>query len=175
MAVAQKVSTTYIRNAIADHDNIILVDAGVYATYEWDMSNYQRIELRLADYLMQHELPVRLDRIIEGLGDEYSAFRIKRTLDEYVRFKKIDPDYYDLTSRWKNRTCGELIKMIDEPVKSFVNYLVKYNNCSYKPVLGLIFLENMDDDGRVHMSVLEDEFYKFYSNRQKQGLIVESI
>ena len=44
---------------------------------------------------------------------------------------------------------------------------------SYKPVLLLAMLENVDDRGRVRIKDIVDFFINYYSNRKNEGLFVE--
>lgn len=169
-----EISDRYIHGVMIENENVRLIDNGTFALHDWDMTGYRRIETTLDSYIAQYELPVKKDKIINAFEGEYSTFRIERSLDHYVRFTKIEPDYYDLTQRWKNRSYNVFINMLGEPIKSLAIFVTNHNNCSYKPVLGMVFIQNMDNDGHVHLSVLEDFFYNFYKKRQNQGLLIES-
>ena len=75
-----------------------------------------------------------------------------------------------------HRDCStaELIEKIEEPAASFARYLISRNSSSYKPVLALIFLKNMDKEGAVDRKVLSEQFYEYYLARKKEGIVVEA-
>ncbi|WP_207690835.1 hypothetical protein [Desulfonema limicola] len=71
-------------------------------------------------------------------------------------------------------TAKEMLEKIEEPVASFAKYLISRNSSSYKPVLALIFLKNMDEEGAVARKVLSEQFYEYYLARKKEGIVVEA-
>jgi len=161
--------------AIGGYKSIELVDRGTFALKEWGVERYRPASEAVEQLLQDADFPMKREKIISALKDEFSEVNISTTLTERTkRFVAIGDGFYDCRERWEQRSTNDLIAHMPEPLKPFASHIVSNNNCSYKPVLALILIRSIKEDGAMEISKLKDRFYHFYASRHARGLIVEN-
>jgi hypothetical protein len=161
--------------AIGRYKSIELVDRGTFALKEWGVDRYRPVSEAVEQLLQDADFPMKREHIISALKDEFSEANISNSLTERTtRFVAIGEGFYDCRERWEQRSTNDLIAHMPEPLKPFASYIVTNNNCSYKPVLALILIKSIKEDGAMEISKLKDRFYHFYASRHARGLVAEN-
>lgn len=161
--------------AIGRYKSIELVDRGTFALKEWGVDRYRPVSEAVEQLLQDADFPMKREQIISELKDEFSEGNITTALSERTtRFVAIGEGFYDYRRRWEQRSTDDLISHMPEPLRPFANYIVTNNNCSYKPVLALILIRSIKEDGAMEIPKLKDRFYNFYASRHARGLVVEN-
>ena len=155
-----------VQNLTQKSENIGLISGD-------DIPNFATL-MAIEDILLHHELPMRQSEIILKLQGQFTDSDVDVALKKSNRFIGIGDDYYDLADRWQTTSCEALLIRLPQPCREFASYLISKNKCSYKPVLALLFICEMDKNGCMDLLVLKNRFYDFYLSRINGGKIVES-
>jgi hypothetical protein len=124
--------------------------------------------------LQRNASPMGIDEIKESLGGKYSHNEIWLALSDGSHFVQVEPGRYDFANLLGGMDAQDFPKELPEIVISFIKYLSTHNNSSYKLVLASIFINTMDDNGCVSIATLTDEMYRYYSDRNRKGLLIEA-
>ena len=170
----QNVSERYVHSVLIGHPDTVLMGRGIYGLLEWesprDCTAFQAIQ----KVLKSAGLPLKKADITDSLKADYPEREIVTELKQYKSFVEIGFDYFDLKKRWEATSPEKLLEGLHDPIVPFLEFILTNNNCSYKPVLTFLILENMDDKGEIFRSNLKEIFFDFYLQRKQKNLKVES-
>lgn len=156
-------------------DDINIVARGTYGLKEWGLEGYRSVSTAIEALLKKSALPVKRNIIIGQLTPEFTESNIYSALTiRENKFIGIGEGFFDLTDRWQKRTCEDFVALMPPDLADFARYLLTNNHCSYKLVLALVFIRDMDENGEFHLPYLKERFYNFYLSRYKKGEQVEA-
>lgn len=173
----QDISDGYVHNVLVESDRFRLFktnNSGVYGLAHWpDQESDKSAGDAIQELLEKQGLPMKKEEIISLLRDRFGINPVQFNLCRGDRFVEIGEGYFDLPQRWESSDCDDYIRLLPDSLADFARFLINSNNCSYKPVLALVFLKHMDSEGSMSISELADRFYDFYLERKRRGLVVE--
>jgi|GEM_PF-1488248 len=168
------VSDAYVHGALLNEENIQIFERGTYGLRDWDLEKYKTVSEAIEETLDEKDLPMHSTEIVGALSGRYSKENILAALSRKTRFVHLGEGFYSRSEWWQTQTCERLIDNLEKPLGSFMRYLTQNIKCSYKLVLGLLFLRKMDLQGKAPLNSLRDSFFHFYLDRKMKKLAIEA-
>ena len=170
----KNVSERYVHFALIDHPDIVKMGRGTYGLLAWNGPRDREASHAIQKVLKSAGLPLKTANISNALKAEYIEREIITELKHNKLFVEIGFDYFDLKNRWRATSPEKLLEGVHETIKPFAVSLIPNHNSSYNLVLGIVFLEFMDNPGKIRKDVLNDRFYEYYHQNHEADPFGES-